>query len=201
MPTWSPWPGRCWPMATSCARRARAGPTRSTPALPATRRIAVVGAGPAGLSFAVTAAQRGHAVTLFDAASEIGGQFNIAKKVPGKEEFYETLRYFRRQLELGGVDLRLGHRVEAAQLIEGGYDEIVLATGIRPRVPAIDGVDHSKVLGYLDVLQGDRPVGERVAIIGAGGIGFDVAEYLTHAGDSGAVAPRKFYAEWGIDTG
>ncbi len=168
---------------------------------PAAKRIAVVGAGPAGLSFAVTAAQRGHAVTLFDAASEIGGQFNIANKVPGKEEFYETLRYFRRQLELGGVDLRLGHRVEAAQLIEGGYDEIVLATGIRPRVPAIDGVDHSKVLGYLDVLQGDRPVGERVAIIGAGGIGFDVAEYLTHAGDSGAVAPRKFYAEWGIDTG
>lgn len=167
---------------------------------PAAKRIAVVGAGPAGLSFAVTAAQRGHAVTLFDAASEIGGQFNIAKKVPGKEEFHETLRYFRRQLELGGVDLRLGHRVEAAQLIEGGYDEIVLATGIRPRVPAIDGVDHSKVLGYLDVLQGDRPVGERVAIIGAGGIGFDVAEYLTHAGDSGAVAPRKFYAEWGIDT-
>ncbi len=168
---------------------------------PAAKRIAVVGAGPAGLSFAVTAAQRGHAVTLFDAASEIGGQFNIAKKVPGKEEFHETLRYFRRQLELGGVDLRLGHRVEAAQLIEGGYDEIVLATGIRPRVPAIDGVDHPKVLGYLDVLQGDRPVGERVAIIGAGGIGFDVAEYLTHAGDSGAVAPRKFYAEWGIDTG
>lgn len=167
---------------------------------PTAKRIAVVGAGPAGLSFAVTAAQRGHAVTLFDAASEIGGQFNIAKKVPGKEEFHETLRYFRRQLELGGVALQLGHRVEAAQLIEGGYDEIVLATGIRPRVPAIDGVDHPKVLGYLDVLQGDRPVGERVAIIGAGGIGFDVAEYLTHAGDSGAVAPRKFYAEWGIDT-
>jgi 2,4-dienoyl-CoA reductase (NADPH2) len=167
---------------------------------PAAKRIAVVGAGPAGLSFAVTAAQRGHAVTLFDAASEIGGQFNIAKKVPGKEEFHETLRYFRRQLELGGVDLRLGHRVDAAQLIEGGYDEIVLATGIRPRVPAIDGVDHPKVLGYLDVLRGDRPVGERVAIIGAGGIGFDVAEYLTHAGDSGAVAPGKFYAEWGIDT-
>ena len=167
---------------------------------PAAKRIAVVGAGPAGLSFAVTAAQRGHAVTLFDAASEIGGQFNIAKKVPGKEEFHETLRYFRRQLELGGVALQLGHRVEAAQLIEGGYDEIVLATGIRPRVPAIEGVNHPKVLGYLDVLQGDRPVGERVAIIGAGGIGFDVAEYLTHAGDSGAVAPRKFYAEWGIDT-
>lgn len=140
-------------------------------------------------------------MTLFDAGSEIGGQLNIAKKVPGKEEFHETLRYFRRQLELAGVVQHLGRRVEAARLIEEGYDEIVLATGIRPRVPAIEGVDHPKVLGYLDVLRDDRPVGERVAVIGAGGIGFDVAEYLTHAGDSGAVAPDKFYAEWGIDTG
>jgi 2,4-dienoyl-CoA reductase (NADPH2) len=165
------------------------------------RRIAVVGAGPAGLAFAVTAARRGHAVTLFDAGSEIGGQLNIAKKVPGKEEFHETLRYFRRQLELAGVRQHLGARVGAQQLIEGGYDDIVLATGIRPRRPDIEGVDHGKVLGYLDVLRDERPVGGHVAIIGAGGIGFDVAEYLTHEGDSGAVAPRKFYAEWGIDTG
>src|SRR5256885_2071312 len=132
------------------------------------------------------------------------GRLTLPRRGPARRRSTRRCATFaarRRLAELGGVDLRLGHRVEAAQLIEGGYDEIVLATGIRPRVPAIDGVDHSKVLGYLDVLQGDRPVGERVAIIGAGGIGFDVAEYLTHAGDSGAVAPRKFYAEWGIDTG
>ncbi len=166
----------------------------------APKRIAVVGAGPAGLSFAVTAAQRGHAVTLFDAGREIGGQLNIAKKVPGKEEFHEMLRYFRRQLELHNVAVKLGERVGADALAAGGFDEVVLATGIQPRTPAIEGIGHPKVLNYLDVLRDEKPVGPRVAVIGAGGIGFDVAEYLTHAGESGALAPEKFYAEWGIDT-
>jgi 2,4-dienoyl-CoA reductase (NADPH2) len=166
----------------------------------APKRIAVVGAGPAGLSFAVTAAQRGHAVTLFDAGREIGGQLNIAKKVPGKEEFHEMLRYFRRQLELHNVAVKLGERVGADALAAGGFDEVVLATGIRPRTPAIEGIGHPKVLNYLDVLRDEKPVGPRVAVIGAGGIGFDVAEYLTHAGESGVLAPEKFYAEWGIDT-
>jgi len=170
-----------------------------TPA-PAPKRIAVVGAGPAGLSFAITAAQRGHAVTLFDAAAEIGGQLNIAKKVPGKEEFHEMLRYFRRQVELQKVAVKLNTRVSADQLAAAGFDDIILATGIQPRVPAIDGVDHPKVLNYLDVLRDDKPVGQRVAVIGAGGIGFDVSEYLAHTGESGAVAPPKFYEEWGIDT-
>ncbi len=163
------------------------------------KRIAVVGAGPAGLSFAVTAAGRGHEVTLFDADAQIGGQFNIAKKVPGKEEFYETLRYFGKQIELHGVKLRLNTRVSAQELAQGGFDEIVLATGVTPRVPEIEGVQHPKVLSYLDVLRDGRPVGKTVAVIGAGGIGFDVAEYLTQSGDSASVNPAKFYAEWGID--
>jgi len=166
----------------------------------AKKRIAVVGAGPAGLSFAVTAAQRGHAVVLFDAGSEIGGQLNIAKQVPGKEEFYETLRYYRRQLALHGVELRLSTRVEASDLAGQGYDEMVVATGIQPRTPDIKGIAHPKVLSYLDVLRDKKPVGQRVAIIGAGGIGFDVGEYLTHEGESGALAPAKFNDEWGIDT-
>lgn len=164
------------------------------------KKIAVVGAGPAGLSFSITAAERGHHVTLFEASGEIGGQFNIAKKVPGKEEFYETLRYFRRQLELQGVDVRLGTRVDVKQLIDGGFDDIVLATGVVPRVPAIEGIDHPSVLGYLDVLRDGKPVGTNVAVIGAGGIGFDVSEYLTHEGESDSVTPANFYAHWGIDT-
>ncbi|TAL23320.1 MAG: NADPH-dependent 2,4-dienoyl-CoA reductase [Aquabacterium sp.] len=164
------------------------------------KRIAVVGAGPAGLSFAVTAAERGHAVTLFDSASEIGGQFNVAKQVPGKEEFNETLRYFGRQIELTGVKLELNRRVGVEELKQGGWDEIVLATGIVPRRPPIEGLDHPKVLGYLDVLKEHKAVGKDVAIIGAGGIGFDVAEYLAHSGQSGALHPQKFYEEWGIDT-
>ena len=164
------------------------------------KRIAVVGAGPAGLSFSVTAAQRGHQVTLFDSASEIGGQLNIAKKVPGKEEFYETLRYFQRQLELQNVTLRLNTRVSAGELMGAGFDEVVLATGIQPRIPEIEGIAHPKVLNYLEVLRDDKPVGHRVAVLGAGGIGFDVSEYLTHAGESAAVVPGKFYEEWGIDT-
>ncbi|AVT12872.1 NADPH-dependent 2,4-dienoyl-CoA reductase [Paracidovorax avenae] len=164
------------------------------------KRIAVVGAGPAGLAFSVTAAQRGHDVTLFDAGAEIGGQLNIAKKVPGKEEFHETLRYFRRQLELHRVAVKLGTRIGADELASAGFDEVVLATGIAPRIPAIEGVGHPKVLNYLDVLRDGKPVGQRVAVIGAGGIGFDVSEFLTHAGESGAVAPARFYEEWGIDT-
>jgi 2,4-dienoyl-CoA reductase (NADPH2) len=165
----------------------------------AAKRIAVVGAGPAGLSFAVTAAQRGHRVDLFDASPEIGGQFNVAKKVPGKEEFYETLRYFKRQVELQGVNLHLNTRVDVAALVKGGYDEVVLATGVTPRRPEIDGIDHPKVLGYLDVLRDDQPVGAKVAIIGAGGIGFDVAEALTHTLPSASTTPSKFYEEWGVD--
>ena len=164
------------------------------------KRLAVVGAGPAGLAFATTAAQRGHSVTLFDAGSEIGGQFNIAKQIPGKEEFYETLRYFGKQITLTGVELKLNTRVSAEDLVKGGFDEIVLATGVSPRTPDIAGVDHPKVMGYLDVLRDKKPVGKTVAVIGAGGIGFDVSEYLTHEGTSPSLDAVKFYAEWGIDT-
>ena len=162
------------------------------------RTIAVVGAGPAGLAFATTAAERGHEVTLFEGGTRIGGQFNIAMQIPGKEEFAETLRYFGRRIEQTGVALKLNTRVTAAELA-GKFDEVVLAAGIVPRVPDIEGVDHPKVLGYLDVLRDKKPVGRRVAILGAGGIGFDVAEYLSHEGVSPSLAPEKFYAEWGID--
>jgi len=164
------------------------------------KRIAVVGAGPAGLAAATTAAARGHDVTLFEADAEIGGQFNLAKQIPGKEEFFETLRYFRRQIEITGVNLRLRTRATAAELEAGNFDDIVLATGVTPRVPEIDGLDHPSVLDYLAVLRDKKPVGASVAIIGAGGIGFDVATFLTHDGPSAATHPEKFYAEWGIDT-
>ncbi|AGK51563.1 NADH:flavin oxidoreductase / NADH oxidase family protein [Burkholderia thailandensis MSMB121] len=188
---------------TSCLVNPRACHETELVIEPAERRkrIAVVGAGPAGLSFAVTAAGRGHRVELFEASPEIGGQFNIAKKVPGKEEFHETLRYFRRQIELRGVTLHLSTRADVARLAGGGFDEIVLATGVTPRVPDIDGIEHARVLGYLDVLRDGKPVGASVAVIGAGGIGFDVSEYLTQAGESASVAPAKFYAEWGVDIG
>jgi 2,4-dienoyl-CoA reductase (NADPH2) len=163
------------------------------------KRIAVVGAGPAGLAAANTAALRGHKVTLFDSAKEIGGQFNIAKQIPGKEEFSETLRYFARQLEINGVELKLNTRVSAEQLNTGEYDEVVVATGIAPRTPPIEGIEHAKVLSYIDVIVHKKPVGNKVAVIGAGGIGFDVSEYLSHSGESTSQNIPAFMKEWGID--
>lgn len=163
------------------------------------KKIAVVGAGPAGLAAATVAAERGHSVTLFDAAAEIGGQFNVAKRVPGKEEFFETLRYFKRKLETSGVDLRLNTRVSADDLAKGGFDEVILATGIAPRTPEIPGVDHPKVIGYLDAILQRKPVGQKVAVIGAGGIGFDVSEFIIHQGESTSLSREAFWKEWGID--
>lgn len=169
----------------------------------AKKKVAVVGAGPAGMSFSLTAAQRGHAVTLFDEAKEIGGQFNIAKQVPGKEEFHETIRYFSTMLKKEGVNLQLGKRVSADDLKD--FDEVVLATGIIPNVPSLPGVDHPKVMGYLDVLKHGKPVGQRVAIVGGGGIGVDTAEFLTHHENEHGVAQspstsiEDFCEFWGID--
>ncbi|HEV7412757.1 MAG TPA: NADPH-dependent 2,4-dienoyl-CoA reductase [Casimicrobiaceae bacterium] len=174
----------------------------------ARRKVAVVGAGPAGMACALTAAERGHDVSLFDAAAEIGGQFNLARRIPGKEEFAETLRYFRVRLAKAGVKLRLDHRAVAQDL--QGYDEVILASGVLPRTPAIPGIAHAKVASYVDVVEGRREPGRRVAIIGAGGIGFDVAELLTagepadgHLSDGGADDPAiaAFRDEWGIDAG
>ncbi|ELI8099808.1 FAD-dependent oxidoreductase [Yersinia enterocolitica] len=184
---------------TSCLVNPRACRETEMPVLPTEvpKRLAVVGSGPAGLAFAVTAASRGHQVTLFDAATDIGGQFNIAKQIPSKEEFYETLRYFRRQLVLHGVIQQLNTPVQPEQLAD--FDEVILACGIQPRLPAIKGIEHPKVLTYLDVLRDKKPVGERVAIIGAGGIGFDTAEYLSQSGDSSSLDSRAFSQEWGID--
>lgn len=163
----------------------------------APKTIAVVGAGPAGLACATVAAERGHRVTLFDAADEIGGQFNYAKRIPGKEEFHETLRYFRHRLDETRVDVKLSSPVTAADLT--GFDEVVLATGISPRKVAFPGADHAKVVSYVDVLSGRVTVGARAALIGAGGIGFDVAEYLTHEGHSPSLDPARWMAEWGVD--
>ncbi|MER5178406.1 NADPH-dependent 2,4-dienoyl-CoA reductase [Streptomyces sp. NPDC002896] len=163
------------------------------------KRVAVVGAGPAGLACSVSAAERGHHVTLFDAAAEIGGQLNVARQVPGKQEFDETLRYYRTRLEELGVDVRLNTRATAELLDDGEYDEIVVATGVTPRTPEIPGIDHPSVLGYLDVLRDGAPVGDRVAIIGAGGIGFDVAAYLTDSGDKTSEDPAAYFRQWGVD--
>ena len=168
----------------------------ATPA-PKPRRIGVVGAGPAGLACALTAAERGHAVTLFDAAPEIGGQFNLARRIPGKEEFAETLRYFDRRLSALGVERVLGRAATAADV--RAFDHVIVATGVVPRVPALAGLDHPSVASYVEIVRGDRVAGKRVAIIGAGGIGFDIAELLTHPGPAHDDA-RTFLDAWGIDT-
>jgi 2,4-dienoyl-CoA reductase (NADPH2) len=161
------------------------------------KHIAVVGAGPAGLAYATTAAERGHKVTLIDAADEIGGQFNLAKLVPGKEEFYETLRYYGKMIDKLGIELRLNTRANADML--GDFEHVVVATGITPRVPDIEGITHEKAVSYIDVLKGNKPVGKRVAIMGAGGIGFDVADTISHDGPSGALDKQVFAKEWGVD--
>lgn len=163
------------------------------------KQIAVVGAGPAGLAYATVAAERGHRVTLFDAAPEIGGQFNLAKRVPGKEEFHETLRYYRNRLTALDVDLRLNTRVDKDLIAAGAFDHTVVATGIVPRTPHIQGIDHPMVMSYIDAITGAKPVGKRVAVMGAGGIGFDVTELITHEGPSAAMDIDVFAKEWGID--
>ncbi|MGW2675914.1 oxidoreductase [Streptomyces sp. NPDC001436] len=162
------------------------------------KTVAVVGAGPAGLACAVSAAERGHAVTLFEASGHIGGQLDIARRIPGKEEFEETIRYFGTQLEAHGIDLRLGTRADVDTL--RGFDEVVVATGVTPRTPAIEGVDRDNVVSYLDVLRDGAPVGERVAVVGAGGIGFDVAEFLTDSGEGASQDPEVYFRHWGVDT-
>ncbi len=186
---------------TSCLVNPRACFETELKIVPATTRkhLAVIGAGPAGLSAATTAAQRGHKVTLFDSADEVGGQFNVAKQVPGKEEFFETIRYFARQIELTGVNLKLNTHVSPEELNRSDYDEVIVATGISPRTPSIDGIDHPKVMGYLDVLKEKRQVGKKVAVIGAGGIGFDVSEYLVHTGEATSQNISAFMKEWGVD--
>ncbi|MGA7298117.1 MAG: FAD-dependent oxidoreductase, partial [Rhodanobacteraceae bacterium] len=161
------------------------------------RRCAVVGAGPAGLACASTLAERGHKVTLFDQNANIGGQFNMAKRIPGKEEFHETLRYYAYRLETLGVRLELGKAAVAEDLRD--FDEVIVATGVRPREISIPGIEHPKVLGYAEVLRSDAPVGRRVAIIGAGGIGFDVAEFLVQPPPSPTTNVDRWREEWGVD--
>jgi 2,4-dienoyl-CoA reductase (NADPH2) len=163
------------------------------------KRIAVVGAGPAGLACATTLAERGHSVTLIDEAIEIGGQFNYAKQIPGKEEFHETLRYFRHRLDDTGVDVRLGQTADTESLRQGGYAEVIIATGVLPRAVSFPGSDDPRVLSYLDVLAAHRPVGPRVAIVGAGGIGFDVAEFLVENAPSPTTDVVRWTREWGVD--
>lgn len=187
----------------TCLVNPRAGRETELSIIPTSsvKKIAVVGAGVAGLSFAITAAQRGHEIHLFEQDSEIGGQFNIAKNVVGKEEFSETLRYFKQQLQHhSNIQLYLNTQISFDDLNQQHFDDIVIATGVVPRQLQLEGIQHQKVLNYVDVLKHKVPVGQKVAIIGAGGIGFDVAEYLSHQGESGSLVAEKFYNEWGIDT-
>ncbi len=186
---------------TSCLVNPRACHETEIAYRPARRRkrIAVVGGGPAGLSVAAAAGARGHAVTLFEKTASLGGQLNLAVRIPGKEEFHETLRYFKRQLELARVTVHLCAAISAPELLETGYDDIVVATGVAPRRVAIPGIDHPMVCAYPDALTGQNPAGGRVAVIGAGGIGFDVAEFLTHDGPAAADDRDGFLAWWGID--
>lgn len=165
------------------------------------KKIAVVGAGPAGLEAATVAAKRGHTVVLFEEKHEIGGQFNMAKVIPGKEEYGQTIRYYSSMLKKYGVDLRLSTRADEALLINENFDEILLATGVIPRTVEIEGVDHPKVMNYVDVLYKNKSVGAKVAIIGSGGIGFDMAEYLAHdmAHESVSLSTENYMKEWGVD--
>jgi 2,4-dienoyl-CoA reductase (NADPH2) len=163
------------------------------------KKIAVIGSGPAGLSFSIVAAGRGHEVTLFEQNDTIGGQLNLANQIPGKEEFNETLRYYKKQLDLCDVRVHLNLKATTAQLLKGRFDEIVLATGVTPRVPNIDGIDHPTVLSYVDILSHRKEAGHRVAIVGAGGIGFDVAQFITHPVGSSNHDIDTFLEGWGVD--
>ena len=160
-------------------------------------QVVIIGAGPAGLSAATTLGKKGHLVTLFETQNEIGGQFNIAKLIPGKEEFYETLRYFKNQIEITGVDLKLNTKATIENLKE--FDEIIISTGITPRKIDIEGIDNKIVLDYEEVLKHNKTVGKKIVIIGAGGIGFDVAEFLSHQGESPSKNVELFLKEWGVD--
>ncbi|MEV0293917.1 NADPH-dependent 2,4-dienoyl-CoA reductase [Nocardia sp. NPDC050710] len=183
----------------SCLLNPRAGHETELKLLPTrrTKRIAVVGAGPAGLSAAVSLAERGHRVDLFEADDKIGGQFDIARRIPGKEEFNESIRYYNRMIEVHGVHLHLNKRVGADELIAARYDEVILATGVKPRIPNIPGIDHPMVLSYAELVREERPVGKRVAVIGAGGIGYDVSEFLTVEGHP-ALKLDEWKEEWGV---
>ncbi|MDN6438800.1 MAG: NADPH-dependent 2,4-dienoyl-CoA reductase [Corynebacterium nuruki] len=186
----------------SCLVNPRAGretklvlsPTRTA------KKVAVIGAGPAGLSAAVSAAEKGHTVTLFESRDHVGGQFAIASRIPGKEEFHESIRYFRTQLQVRGVDVRLNTRATVDDLVDGGYDHVILATGVTPRIPQIDGVDHPMVMTYAQAVLGEREIGHRVAVLGAGGIGFDVSEFLTTptGEDSPSLHLKEWEQEWGV---